>query len=193
MSHVIDTRLKPVVSGGPRAKPPSHMLAASVGAMRASVCRRRRCARASVPCAAPRRMRRCVRAYDITWWDRGRPFQVRRGPTRDTQATWCSARRVALLCLIGALQRARRHAVRSSAVRPRLWRFGDGVVLGGAALARCVAHRPVPPPEAGAAAWPEERWRQVLEEDARTCACVRRMRSRARNTGVMVPTSIGLG
>ena len=51
----------------------------------------------------------------------------------------------------------------------------------------------LPPPEAGAAAWPEERWRQVLEEDARTCACVRRMRSRARNTGVMVPTSIGLG
>ena len=25
----------------------------------------------------------------------------------------------------------------------------------------------LPPPEAGAAAWPEERWRQVLEEDAR--------------------------
>ena len=126
MSHVIDTRLKPVVSGGPRAKPPSHMLAASVGAMRASVCRRRRCARASVPCAAPRRMRRCVRAYDITWWDRGRPFQVRRGPTRDTQATWCSAPRCfALLDWCAPASAAARRALfccATAAVAFRRWR-----------------------------------------------------------------------
>jgi hypothetical protein len=75
-------------------------------------------------------MRRCVRAYDITWWDRGRPFQVRRGPTRDTQATWCSAPRCfALLDWCAPASAAARRALfccATAAVAFRRWRRPRG-------------------------------------------------------------------